>query len=127
MSYPGWEMDFERVSGYLQEALGYTGNTHTLDNVRQGIADGVLQLWPAVTSALVTELILYPTGLKVVNFFLAGGNLDEVRSLYPIALGWARSQGCTRATFTGRRGWERTFLTREEGWSPSLTYFTKEL
>lgn len=121
------DLDFERVAPYLQEALGYTGNTHTLDDVRRGIADGLLQLWPAPTSAIVTELITYPTGVKVVNFFLAGGNMAEVKSLYHIVLQWARAEGCTRASFTGRRGWERTFLTRDEGWSPVLTHYTKEL
>ncbi len=121
------EVDFARVAGYLEDALGYTGGTHTLDDVRRGIADGSLQLWPAAESALVTELLRYPTGLKVVNFFLAGGNMAEVKRLYHIVIAWARTQGCTRATFTGRRGWERSFLTADEGWSPALTFYTKEL
>lgn len=122
-----WERDFDRLAPYIEAALGYTGGTHTLDDVRRGIADGRLQFWPASDSFIITEIALYPTGLKVVNFWLAGGHLDELEPLLYIVEGWAKEQGCSTATCTGRRGWERSFLTKAAGWTPALTFYAKEL
>jgi hypothetical protein len=45
----------------------------------------------------------------------------------PMIEEWGRAQGCTAATFTGRRGFEKTFLTRERGWSAGQVQFSKEL
>lgn len=124
---PGWELDFDRLTPHIAAALGYTGGTHTLENVRQKIADGLLQFWPAANSCLITELYDAPSGLRVLHFFLGAGTLEEIKPFYRIVLDWGRSQGCSIASFTGRAGWERTFLTKEDGWRPTATHFTKEM
>lgn len=126
-NYQGWEADFERLAPYLGEALAYTGGSHTLQDVRRRVSDGSFQLWPAASSVIITELFVAPTGQKYVNFFLAGGNLRELKLMHPIVCQWARTQGCTKATFAGRKGWERTFLTKEEGWKPQLVLYDKDL
>lgn len=90
-----------------------------------------MQAWPGAHSILVTEIVNYPSGRRDVNFVLAagdrGGSLEEIRAMYPIVLEWAREAGCTRATFAGRDGWARTFLTKEAGWTPTLRVFAKDL
>jgi hypothetical protein len=41
---------------------------------------------------------------------------------------WARKdQKCDSAVVHGRKGWERTFITRTQGWKASHVVFTKEL
>ena len=120
-------LDFERLSGKLEEALAYTSGAHSLDTVWAGIEKGTLQFWPFQQSFLITELHLSPTGLKTLHFFLGGGSLDELKLLQPLVLEWGKTQGAEAATFTGRRGWERTFLTRESGWQPTHTLFRKAL
>lgn len=119
-------LHFDRLSGYISDALEYADGTHTLDDVRALLDEGSLQLWPGAASAVVTQLIQTPRQ-KLLHFFLVGGNMDELKRLYPIILDWGRANGCTRATLSGRKGWERTFLTREEGWTTPLVCMQKEL
>lgn len=111
---------------YIEAALAYAGNSHSFDDVAEMVADGRAQFWPGPSSAVVTEVIPYPN-YTAINFWLAGGNLAELEQMTPVILEWAkRERGCTRAGFTGRRGWERTFLARE-GWQPKLVVFEKAL
>ena len=90
------------------------------------VSEGRLQFWPGVTSAIITEIIEYPRK-RTLHFFLAGGNMPELRAMYPRILEWGRLQGCTGASLTGRKGWVRSFLNREEGWNEHLVVMTKDL
>lgn len=125
---PGWELDFGRLQGHITEALAYTGSapTHRLGDIRDGIAEGRFQMWPGAHSIVITEVHQTPRK-RVLHFFLAGGSLLELKMLEPVIEEWGRMQGCTAATFTGRRGFERTFLTRERGWAADQVLFSKEL
>lgn len=118
--------DFDRLSPYISAALEYAGGSHTLDDIWRLVATHRLQLWPGQSSVVLTQILQSPQ-LRELHFFLAGGNLEEMKRLYPLILAWGREQGCSRATFTGRRGWERTFLTREEGWRAPMLLFEKDL
>ena len=115
----------EAARPFLQKALDLAGNTHTLEDVQQGIDAGHLVFWPGVNSAIITEIIEYPQK-RTLHFFLAGGNLAELEAMYPTIQEWGREQGCTAASTVGRPGWERTFLKRE-GWTPRAVFMTKEL
>lgn len=115
----------EAARPFLQKALDLAGNTHTLEDVQQGIDAGHLVFWPGVNSAIITEIIEYPQK-RTLHFFLAGGNLAELEAMYPAIQEWGREQGCTAASTVGRPGWERTFLKRE-GWTPRAVFMTKEL
>jgi hypothetical protein len=121
--------EFDRLEGPIQAALAYTGDppTHTPEHLKDAIMRERMQFWPAGESFAITELLTTPSGVKMVNFFLAGGNLRELHVLLPVIEGWARSQGCHRAMCIGRPGWSRTFLTRDEGWQSSMWVFEKEL
>jgi hypothetical protein len=117
------------LAEYIRAALAYTGDppTHTLDHLLDAIADEHMQFWPAQQSFVITELLKSPTGIGIVNLFLAGGNLAELQTLLPIIEAWAVSQGCQRAMCIGRKGWERTFVTKIAGWSPTMSVYEKEL
>lgn len=109
----------------LQKALDFGGGAYTLEDVEQMISMGTAQMWPSGESVIVTEIVVYPRA-KHLHLFLAGGNLDELDALLPEVLEWGRGQGCTEATLSGRRGWERSFLA-DQGWKPTLIVMTKEL
>lgn len=117
---------FDRLAPYIQAALEHAEGTHTLQDVRDKVESGHLQLWPLPTSVVITEVLETPRA-KILHFFLCGGNLEELRPVYNIIEEWGKSIGCTRASYIGRHGWQRTFLTREEGWTAPLTYFSKDL
>jgi tRNA A37 threonylcarbamoyladenosine synthetase subunit TsaC/SUA5/YrdC len=81
------------------------------------VAAGHAQFWPGPESLIVTETIAYPRR-KHLHFFLAAGVRRELQAMTPYILDEGRSQGCTKATLIGRKGWQRTFL-RDTGWTVS--------
>lgn len=91
---------------HIEAALEYSGGTHEFDDVRRGILDGRMQLWPGKRSAAVTEIIQYDRK-KVLHVFLAGGDMDELIDMIDSAERWGAEQGCTSMTMSGRKGWER--------------------
>lgn len=118
-------VDITAHRAQIEAALGYAGGTHTFEDIRAAVEAGSLQYWPGPNSAILTEIIQYPQK-RVLNFFLAGGNAAEIETMYPEVEAWGRARGCTGAAFTGRKGWERTFL-KHRGWEPKLVVFEKDL
>ena len=71
--------DFDRAWPWLKAAIIH--DTHRKRHVWEAIERGEVQLWTNETAALVSEISVYPTGLKALNFWLAGGGLDGVLAL----------------------------------------------
>jgi len=115
----------ERLRHHVEAALEYSGGTHHFADVREMVEQNKLQLWPAVNSVVLTEIIVYPR-LKNLHYFLAGGDLDELARMRPMIESWGKSIGCTRVSLAGRRGWAKTFL-KDEGYSPQWSVMAKEL
>ena len=119
------EEDLERLRHHVEAALEYSGGTHGIEDIAEGLKSGRFQLWPADDSVVVTEIIVYPR-LKNLHFFLAGGDLDELRLMRPIIESWGKEIGCSRVSLAGRKGWERTFL-KGEGYEPKWFILCKDL
>jgi len=117
--------ELNRCRKYIEAALEYSQGTHTFDDIAGGVLSKRFQLWPNANSAVITEIIVYPR-LKDLHFFLAGGDLDELKVMRSHIEGWGKSVGCTRVTLAGRKGWERTFL-KDEGYKPEWFILSKEL
>lgn len=110
----------------IEAALAHSGGTHTYADVMSMVADGRLQLWEGVNSVIVTEIIEYPRK-RTLHFFLAGGNMAELKAMYPLVEEWGRMQGCSSASMIGRPGWVRSFLTKDEDWKDGLVVMQKDL
>ena len=117
--------DFWRLAQHIEAALEYSAGTHTLQDVAQGVEENRFQLWAGTQSAVITEIIVYPR-LKNLHYFLAGGDLDELKLIRPHIEAWAKKVGCTRVTLAGRKGWARTFLA-DDGYAPRWHILSKEL
>jgi len=117
--------ELNRCRQWVEDALEYSGGTHSFDDIAAGVLAKKFQLWPNHNSAVVTEIVVYPN-TKNLHFFLAGGNLDELKMMRPYIEQWGKSIGCTRVTLAGRKGWERTFL-KDEGYTPQWFVLSKEL
>jgi hypothetical protein len=115
----------EKARPFIEAALEYSGGTHTFGDVVGALVSGEMQLWATDTAAVVTELQMFPQ-YRACNFFLAGGDMNQLAHFQRVIGEWAKAQGCQRLTITGRRGWERTFL-KDEGYTPKWTTFSKEL
>lgn len=117
--------DFERLSGYISDALAHTGLTHlpptSLDAVRDAVDRGQLTLWPGQRAVLLTQH--HPLVLEI---YLAAGDMQEIEVLHDRACAAAKANGARHAVFSGRRGWERTWITRA-GWTATQTVFERTL
>ena len=119
-------MTLEEARPLIEAGLHYTGGTHLYEDVVAAVEAGHLQAWFGPRTVCLTEILQSPRK-KVFNVWLAAGDLGELRAMYPAVEQWARDQGCTIATFTGRPGWARTFLSAEEGWTQQLVVMTKDI
>lgn len=116
----------EEYRGAINDALRYADDSHTFEDIRDMVASGRLQFWPGKDSVIITEILEYPR-YKVLHFFLAGGgSLAELQRMTPLVEEWGRTQGCKKASLIGRKGWERTFITRD-GWVQTHSVFEKPL
>lgn len=115
---------FERCKPHIEAALEYTGGTHDLIDIYEGLYKGTMQLWPAEKSCLVTEIINYPK-MKCLNIFLGGGDLTEIMSMHEDVIRWAKDQGCSALNMTGRFGWKKPLL--KYGWKPMHSSYVKEI
>jgi hypothetical protein len=122
-------MIFETVQEWAQcrdallPAIAMTHGTHTEDDVLGAILTGSMKLWRKGKSGLVTEFCQFPR-MKVINVFLAGGDLEDVMSLQADIENYGRKNGCQRATMLAARdGWLRTI----DGGQKAGVYMTKDL
>jgi hypothetical protein len=117
--------ELNRCRTWIEDALEYAGGTHNFNDIAAGVLSDRYQIWPSNNSVVVTEIVVYPQ-LKDLHYFLAGGNLDELKAMRPIIEAWGKELGCTRVSLAGRKGWERTFL-KDEGYRPNWFVLSKEL
>ena len=91
---------------YLLPAIDTLHGTHTEDDIVAMLLAGRLRLWRGVDCALITEIVAFPR-MKVMNTFLAGGDMQEIFAMKPLLEKAAKDAGCSRCVITGRKGWER--------------------
>lgn len=115
----------EQIAQHIVAALEYSQGSHSLEDVINGIESGEFQLWPGETSTVVTQIIKFPQK-KVLHVFLAGGNQEELKEMDPYVVQWAKEQGCSAITFTGRVGWARSQM-RELGFELTHVMMSKEI
>jgi hypothetical protein len=87
---------FDRCWVFLEPALNKGLPTHTKEQVRSEVDGDLAQLWPLPNAAVLTKVITYPSGLKVLRVWLLGGRLKEIAKFLPFLIDWARSIGCQK-------------------------------
>jgi len=117
--------DVARCRTYIEAALKYSQGTHTFSDIAAGLLSGRYQLWAGQNSAVVTEIIVYPR-MRDLHYFLAGGDLNELKEIRPSIEDWGRKNGCSRVSLAGRLGWAKTFL-KDEGYEPAWFILKKDL
>jgi hypothetical protein len=115
--------ELERCKPWIEAALEYCNGTYLWEDVVGNIAEGKMQFWPAPRGCMVTEIVVYPRK-KVLNIFLAGGELDQLVDMYDDMNEWAKAQGCTGGTMTGRVGWKK--VLEPMGWKLMHSHYVKE-
>lgn len=98
--------EWDRCRPWIEAALPYTDDTHTIEDVEAALGRNEMALFPLQRSAFVCEVINYPR-LKDLHIFLAGGDLEELKSAEPLLHKAATALGCSRISIAGRLGWAR--------------------
>src|SRR5262245_26704137 len=109
-----WTQVFVELQDKIARALSYSNYAYDLEGLWNAIASGRFQVIYTNNAIVLMETIDYPR-FRLLNFFLAAGDLEDCEFLEPIGCEWGRSRGCTRAAMLGRKGWGRSFLDRL-GW-----------
>lgn len=84
--------------------------SYTIEDIRGSVAGGSRQLWlrePGYDLAVVTEIVAYPAGRRLVLFAAGGALEDGWEKLLASLEQWAKGHGCKGVDVYGRRGWER--------------------
>jgi hypothetical protein len=118
-------MTRETITNLLKEALEYAGGTHTVEDAWKMIDEGRAELWVFGQSVMVTQMIKTPRKMEL-QVWLAAGALPDMEVLEKQITEFANVAQCDRMVFSGRKGWERSFLV-ERGWKPTLVTLEKEL
>ena len=106
------EQEFARCKSWIEDALEYSGGTHDIDDIWEGIKNGTFLLWPAKESAAVTIFYVYPKK-KILHIFLAGGKLEELLDMWDSMEIYAKATGCASLSVSGRKGWMRALESRD--------------
>jgi hypothetical protein len=114
--------DFNFAWPHLKKALRLTGGTHTKRDIFDGIMVGDFQLWRSRRSSALTEVVRYPQ-LRSVRVFLAGGDLEELKTVEQKICAWAKEIGAKRVEIAGRRGW----LKALDSYTETCTWMQKEI
>jgi hypothetical protein len=98
------DAEFQRCWPWLEASLAEFGSTHDKDQVWEAINRGAI-LWPGENAVILTQIITYPIGVRCCSVWLQGGELEELKTMYPTIEKYARAQGCDWLIGWGRDGW----------------------
>lgn len=115
------EADFERSKPYIEAALQYNCGTQDLADVKRQLDAGEMQLILGKKSAVVTQISAFPNK-TFINIVLAGGDLDELKTIATDIENASRKAGFDGVVIVGRKGWGRVL----EGYKTFATIFMKE-
>ena len=115
--------ELERCRTWIEAALSYSGGTHDFADVVDGLQRGLMQLWPTPKGCIVTEIVVYPKK-KVLNVFLGGGELEQILDMHNDVITWAKAQGCSALSMSGRFGWKKPL--KAHGWEVQHASYVKE-
>lgn len=115
-----------RCRPWIEAALEYAHGTHAIEDVEDGIEQGRFHFFCSPKSAVVVEFLQFPQK-KAMNYFLIGGDLDElIEKIEPNVTRWAKQEhGCSLVFGVGRKGLERVFAP--SGFHYGWTAIVKEI
>lgn len=95
-----------------------------MDDVEADLSAGEARLWIGERSCVVTRL--QPgKNEQLLEIWIAGGELAELKQALPRIEDWGRSVGCTQALIDGRPGWVRELASN--GYAPYSVTIRKML
>lgn len=92
---------------HILNALDHSDHAFSESDILLSVVSGEMQVWSGDMSILVTQVREYPN-FKAVSMVVAGGDLEELRDMEKVVIGFAKEAGITKACIIdGRKGWLR--------------------
>jgi len=124
-SYSQWAIaELKRCEPWIRAAIDRGTATHGFEDIAKAVLACDMQLWADDTGCAVTEVMVYPKR-KVMNIFLAGGELEAVGRIVERIERFAPHIGVQSLTYIGRPGWAK--FGDERGWAGKLVFMEKDL
>ena len=107
------------VTFYNKRLVSYVGYTN---DIKKRIKAGLMYIWPAKDSVMITEFADYPR-YRVLNIIFLGGDYKELEEMLPSVEEFARQCDCKQIIGGGRKGWikklkplgfEQMYLVKKE-------------
>lgn len=114
------------IDALLASALEHDPGTHTVEDVWSMVEAHEAVLIQIGESIAVVQFLQSPLR-KEILVWLAAGEMEDMKEIERVVCELGRLEGCAVALFRGRKGWERTFLTRDDGWHATHVTYQKEL
>jgi hypothetical protein len=111
----------------LEASLRLAGNSRTFAGMIGEVVDCHAQVFYNDLGVVVTQIEDTEVGHRLINIWVAAGEMDGVLPLLDEAVDWGESVGAVVAVSTGRRGWGRIPEIIEQGWKPEMTLYTREI
>lgn len=120
----------DKIAPWVAGAVEATGGTHTVADLVEAVMAGKINLFVGERCFCATEFVNYPRR-RVLNVFLAGGDLAEKDRLEPLIEAWARGGGAEEIVFSGklskaarrRIGWAKAC----PGYQATHAYFRRRI
>jgi len=120
------------VEKFLERACKRSNGRHTIDTIYKQLIDNHANLWvvynvkdDSVKGCVVTNFVVYPTGLKMLNILqLSGKNMEDwIEVGRPILDNWAIDNQCNGIEAMGRKGFSHWSTKKDENWQASHVHF----
>lgn len=115
---------FDQAAPMLEPALSHMNGELLLEDVRERVLLGDMQLWLGEGYAAVTEVLNYPRR-RVVLVHLAGGELAPLVEADGELVKFAKLVEATGIEIIGRKGWVRAL--RDRGYREAAVHLFKEV
>lgn len=114
----------EQKMAKIARALKRGGDTHSLQDILDGLLAGKYQLFENDDGVCITEIMEAPKG-RYLHCWVVAGRLPGVMQLQDAVERHALTNSCRFMSTSGRFGWKA--VLPHYGWKPSQIVFTKEL
>lgn len=118
---------WDEARALLAPALDGSLGRYDSGSVFEELAAGRMQLWcvweGGMIAAIVTQINIWPTGMKTVRLVAAGGvAMEKWIHMMDIIEAWARHHDCRLLEVGGRAGWRKVL-----GWEQTAVELVKDL
>lgn len=124
MEKPAHSLPPDEIIRRIQRALHLAGNTHTWEDVKEGLKKGAFQIFFSGDGVAITEIVQFPQK-RALHCWIVAGQMPGVMELQDRVIAHARTTECQLMTTYARKGWRK--ILPKYGWKEDAVIMTHEV